>query len=130
MLITGTLTEAGGDTHSTGLSLIHSSGERIQGVQVCLLGECSKTDSEGQWGMVAPEAFLGGHVEISVSGHGIEGGVLAHVPEGAHEVSLTLEHVADGSVTIESMQVDGMAHDSSGEEELSDDSSHDHSHEM
>ena len=105
MLIAGTLTEAGGVTHSKAAR--HGAGERIEEVEICALGECSTTDSEGQWGIVAPEEFDGGNVLFSVVGHGIDTTLVVDIPEGASEVSLDLQHLEDGTIEAEHITADG-----------------------
>lgn len=130
ILIEGTLQQGDVEMHAAGLSLIHSAGERIDGVQICTLGECAQTDADGQWGLIAPEAFESGSIDISVLGHGIDAHLVVHVPEGALNVNLTLEHLGDGSVVATAMQVDGADHDPNMHDDGEDHSSNGHSHEM
>lgn len=107
MLIEGTLTEAGGANHAHSLVLKHSVGQRIEGVTVCALGECSTTDSEGQWGFVAEENFTGGDVLFTINGHGIDATTTVSIPEGANEVMLDFQHVEGGHIEAQHITADG-----------------------
>jgi hypothetical protein len=118
----GTLTERGtGHSSSSQAALKHSAGQRIGDVKVCVLGACSITDDMGQWG-VNVGAFEGGDVAVIAEGHGINSSVSAHVPAGAKDVELELDH-SKNKLSIAKMLVDGEDHtDHSGH----DHSSHDH----
>ncbi|MCC6954992.1 MAG: hypothetical protein IT290_12815 [Deltaproteobacteria bacterium] len=105
MLITGTLSQ-GATAAGHSLMLKHDAGEHIDEVSICALGECSTTDSEGQWGFVASPVFKGGLVEFSVNGHGIATTSVVDVPTDSREVSIAFVHSA-GIVTAESMTADG-----------------------
>lgn len=107
MLIEGTLTEAGGAGHATVL-LRHSAGQRIENVQICALGECSTTDSEGQWGFVAPEEFHGGEVLFSLNGHGISQAATVVIQPGAEEVIIDFQHVEGGLIEATHVTTDGV----------------------
>lgn len=104
----GTVTEQGSGHSASAIVLKHSAGERIGEVKVCVLGECSITDSEGQWG-VNVSNFTGGDVAIVLDGHGIAASVSANIPASAREVQIDLDH--DGNaVTISSLLIDGEDH--------------------
>jgi hypothetical protein len=98
MLIEGTLTEAREAGHA---ALRHGAGDRIEDVTVCALGECSITDAEGRWGVIAPETFSGGQVLFSVNGHFIESSLTVDVPSAEH-VFIDLRRVESG---VEAHQV-------------------------
>ncbi len=106
ILIEGTLIEGGGDAHEN-IILKHSSGENLENVQVCALGECSTTDAAGQWGFVAGGDFNGGQVSFTIQGHGIDTTTLIDIPAGASEVFLDLKHEEDGSVKADHITIDG-----------------------
>lgn len=110
MLIEGTLTQGTGGAHAEALNFKHDDGERIDGVEVCALGECSPTDDAGQWGFVAGSDFSGGDVLFSFNGHGIDTGTVLHIPEGATDVVIDFRHTADGTVVAEHVTVDGEEH--------------------
>lgn len=107
ILFEGTLTEAGGAGHTNSLVLKHSVGQRIENVAVCALGECSTTDSEGQWGFVAGENFTGGDVLFTINGHGIDTTTIVSIPEGAKEVLLDFQHVEGGHIEAQHITIDG-----------------------
>lgn len=107
ILIEGTLTESGGAGHSNSVALKHSDGQRIENVQICALGECSTTDSEGQWGFVAGEGFAGGDVLFTLEGHGIASTSAVKIPGGASDVFIDFQHVEGGAVEAEHVTVDG-----------------------
>ena len=105
----GTLTERG-EGHAAEALLVakHSAGQRIEGVKVCVVGECSVTDGMGQWGVHLSE-FPGGDVSVSADGHGISASVVANVPATAGTVTLDLDH-SGNSLTIAKMLIDGQDH--------------------
>jgi hypothetical protein len=86
----------------------HSAGQRVGDVKVCVLGECSITDSEGQWG-VNVSNFKGGDVAIVLDGHGISASVLTNIPDSAREVQMDLDHEGK-EVTIAKLVIDGEDH--------------------
>lgn len=94
--------------HSMEFSLKHGAGEKIEMVEVCALGECSTTDSGGNWGFVAPEVFTGGAVEFSIKGHGIDTLVSLDVPEGARDVFVHFERGKGSMVKVHHLMVDGV----------------------
>jgi hypothetical protein len=107
LVVSGTLTEAGGATHSNSLALRHSDNEGIEDVEICALGECSTTDSQGLWGFVAGEDFVGGDVLFETNGHGISAMTVINIPEGAKEVVLDLRHIEGGEIKAEHVTIDG-----------------------
>jgi hypothetical protein len=86
----------------------HSAGQRIGDVKVCVLGECSITDSEGQWGVNVSD-FTGGDVAVVLDGHGISATVSTNIPASAKEVQMDLDHKGD-EVTISKLLIDGEDH--------------------
>lgn len=107
MLIEGTLVEGRGVSHSAAR---HAAGESIENVSVCALGDCSITDPDGRWGIIAPEDFPGGEVLISVNGHSIDASLTIDVPHGARHVNAALLRVDEG-VALASLTVDGASED-------------------
>jgi hypothetical protein len=107
MLIQGTLIEAGGAGHDRALTHAHSSGQFIENVQICALGECSTTDAQGKWGFVAADNFEGGDVEFSFDGHGIATTSVVNIPVGASDVIIDFQHVEGGAVQAKHVTVDG-----------------------
>ena len=108
MLIEGSLTEAGGASHSRIVQPKHSAGQRIENVEICALGECSVTDGEGQWGFVAGEGFAGGAVLFTIEGHGIDTSTVVNIPAGANDIFLDLAHLPGGVVHAQHITVDGV----------------------
>ncbi len=105
-VIEGTLTEAGGAAHNNAVILKHSSGQKIESVTICALGECSVTDELGQWGFAGGE-LPGGDVLFTLNGHGIETTSKVNIPAGANEVFIDFQHVEGGAVKAEHVTVDG-----------------------
>jgi hypothetical protein len=108
ILIEGQLTQGGSVSHSL---LRHSAGQHIGEVEICALGECSVTDSEGQFGFLTPASYKGGEILLTVNGHGINTTVVADIPEVENDVNLQLVNNS-GVVTVAQMLVDGL--DASG----------------
>jgi hypothetical protein len=105
----GTLTERGsGHSSASKIVLRHSSGQTIGEVKICILGECSVTDDQGQWG-VNVSAFAGGDVAVVLEGHGISTSVSTNLPATAKEVEMDLDH-SGNSVTISKLMIDGEDH--------------------
>jgi len=104
----GTVTERGSGHSASAVILKHSAGERIGDVKVCVLGECSITDGEGQWG-VNIQNFKGGDLAIVLDGHGISASVSTNIPASAREVEVDLDH-NDQAVTIAKLLIDGEDH--------------------
>ncbi|MCO6432520.1 MAG: hypothetical protein J5J00_16825 [Deltaproteobacteria bacterium] len=102
-LIEGTLTEAGGAAHRV---FRHSEGERIDGVRVCAIDQCSTTDDQGQWGFVL-DGILPQEILLTIEGHGIDASAVIEIPNGASDVFLDLQHVEGGAVEVGHMTVDG-----------------------
>lgn len=127
LVLTGTLTEGDGQVHELSFTK-HAPGENIAGVEVCALGNCSVTDSAGQWGFYVGEAFTGGAVLMTVHGHGIDTDLVVDIGAQAEDVFLHLERQGDGSVIVHHMTVDGVEiedHENSEHEE----SEHEHASE-
>lgn len=119
-VIQGTLTQRGAVTHaaslaSQGLILKHGDGQRIGEVKVCILGECSITDDNGQWG-VNIEPFPGGDLTVTLEGHGISGSANVSLPATAKEVELDFGRTKN-VISVEKLIIDGEDH-----------TGHDHSH--
>lgn len=104
MLLEGTLVEARGVTHHS--MTRHGAGQPIENVSVCALGDCSITDLDGRWGIIAPEEFGGGEVLVSVNGHQIDNSLVIEVPHGARHVNAALLRVEEG-LALGSLSVDG-----------------------
>ncbi len=109
VVVQGTLTERGAG-HSAALlaEAKHSSGQLIEDVKVCILGECSITDGAGQWGVNVGE-FAGGDVTVVVDGHGIDSSVTTNLPASARDVVIDLDH-AGNVVSIAKLLIDGEDH--------------------
>lgn len=113
-VIEGTLTQTGAGHRSASIVFKHAVGARIEDVKICVLGQCSITDGEGQWG-VNIENFPGGDFVISVDGHGISTTVQSSAPASTKNMVVALGR--DGNVvTVEKLFIDGEDH-----------SEHDHS---
>lgn len=104
----GTVTEQGAGHAAMTIVPKHSAGQAIGDVKVCVLGECSITDGEGQWG-VNVSNFLGGDVAIVLDGHGISATVSTNIPASAREVQMDLDHKGN-DVTIAKLVIDGEDH--------------------
>lgn len=117
----GTLTQLSSGAHSTsghstsGLELRHSAGQNIDGVTICLLGECSVTDATGEWGVNVPE-IPAGDILLTAKGHGIDSSLVINVPGGAADVTVVLGNSSEG-ISLTSLIVDGVDH-----------TDHDHNH--
>ncbi len=107
VIIEGTLTEAGGAAHNTSLNLKHSSGQTIENVEVCALGECSTTDGEGQWGFGIQNKLAGGDIQFTIKGHGIDTQTVVSLPSSANSVFIDFKHVEGGLVNADHVTVDG-----------------------
>lgn len=107
-LIEGTLTEGGVSSHSLQLAIgmRHSSGERIEEVQICALGKCSLTDTQGQWGFVIDQELPTGDIVLTAEGHGIVSQTTISVPPSAQEIFVDLEH-EDGALVVNHLTIDG-----------------------
>jgi hypothetical protein len=97
------------------LQLRHSEGQDIDGVKICLLGECSLTDSDGEWGVNVSE-IPAGDILLTAQGHGIDSSVIINVPAGAGDVTVDLGNSAEG-ISVTALVVDGEDH-----------TEHDHDH--
>jgi hypothetical protein len=104
----GTVTERGAGHSAMAIAPKHSAGQRIEGVKVCVLGECSITDGNGQWG-VNVSNFTGGDLAIVLDGHGISASVSTNIPASARDVEVELDHTGD-EVTIARLLIDGDDH--------------------
>ena len=106
----GVLAQGDGVVHSERdlLSQVaHGAGEFIENVEVCALGECSKTDATGRWGFATASRFAGGEVLFSIVGHGIDAAVVLDVPSGADNVVVEFENHGAEGVHAHSVLVDG-----------------------
>lgn len=86
----------------------HGAGEFLENIEVCALGECSKTDANGRWGFATASRFAGGEVLFSIVGHGIDTTVVLDVPSGAENVVVELENHGAEGVHAHSVLVDGV----------------------
>lgn len=120
MVIEGQLIQGAKVAHSAPL-FRHGAGESIGEVEICALGECSITDTDGRWGFVANETFNGGDVEFSIKGHGIDGTKIVSIPAGANEVFVVFEHGTGNEIDVETLTVDNKEveheHDEDGDHE-------------
>jgi hypothetical protein len=103
----GLLTQGETASHDASNSLRHAEGENIEEVEICALGECSVTDSQGLWGFVADQSFTGGTVLFAIKGHGIDTQSTVEIPAGASDVDIHFENVA-GQVELHHLVVDGV----------------------
>jgi len=128
VLLYGTLTEAGGDSHhASSLSMRHAVGERIERVQICVLGQCQITSDDGEWGFFVPE-MSGQEVEFSFDGHGINTETSITLPSAEHEVYIEFLHTA-GIVEAGVILIDGMdMHTDHSEADDHHHAEHDHDH--
>jgi hypothetical protein len=67
---------------------------------VCALGECSTTDSEGQWGFAVGKDSARGEVLFTFAGH-ITGTSIVSFPEGILEAEITFVNRGNGTVEAE-----------------------------
>lgn len=108
MLIEGRLTQGETGGHLESAQLRHGAGETIAEVAICALGECSTTDSNGQWGFVADESYKGGDIVFTITGHGIDGTrITAPIPLGASSVVINFVRGENDDVEIDSLVADG-----------------------
>jgi hypothetical protein len=116
VIFEGTLTQTGlGHSSAATVATKHAPGVRIENVKICILGECSLTDSIGQWGLQVPD-FGDGDVAITVNGHGIDSAVSVDIPASAKEVTIALGRDSN-TITVTRLIIDGEDH-----------SGHDHDH--
>lgn len=104
----GELTQ-GGSTEHAERRLKHGAGEPIENVKICALGRCSTTDSEGNYGFIAPSDFKGGDVLFEVEGHGILASTVVSVPDSAKDVFVHFETSAKTEVHVHELLIDGVA---------------------
>jgi hypothetical protein len=104
----GTVTERGSGHSAATEAAKHSAGQRIGDVKVCVLGECSITDDQGQWGVNVTN-FAGGDLSVVLDGHGISASVSTNIPASAKDVQMDLDH-AGNTVTIAKLMIDGEDH--------------------
>ena len=114
ILLEGLLTQGEEVVHSASATLRHAANENIEDVEICALGECATTDSAGEWGFVAPESFIGGSIQFTIKGHGIDSTSEVTVPEGAQAVYVHFENSADGHVIVHHKTVDGVEVEADG----------------
>ena len=103
----GLLTQGEAASHDSSNSLRHDKGENIEEVEICALGECSVTDTQGLWGFVADQSFTGGTVLFTIKGHGIDTQSTVEIPTGASDVDIHFENVA-GQIELHHLVVDGV----------------------
>ena len=147
-VIQGSLTEGGGTNNGSGSgggvvtagsgvitgrnvvpSVMHSAGEPLEKVQVCVLGQCSTTDGLGQWGMAAPDSFAGGDALFTVNGHGIDSSLVVTLPIGASDIVVTLVHQPGAGVSASRVTADGEDTATGADDAEHDHGSHEHEHE-
>jgi hypothetical protein len=115
-IVHGSLIQLSDGAHSTdSLELRHSAGQKIDGVTICLLGECSVTDASGEWGVNVPE-IPAGDILLTLKGHGIDSSKVINVPGGATDVTVELGNSSEG-ISLMALVVDGVDH-----------TEHDHNH--
>lgn len=103
-LITGNLTQSGAVNHS----FRHDAGEKIEDVEICALGQCSTTDSEGQWGFEVDTRNVK-EATFSIKGHGIDTTTNVEIESGANQIEIEFKH-DDGKVEAHSVVADGHEH--------------------
>lgn len=112
MLIEGRLVQGDGGAHSA--ILRHGAGEPIEHVQICALGDCTDTDLDGSYGLIADPSFRGGRALFSIDGHGIDADVAVDIPAGSEHVTVNFTRVLEGIEASVSDHSDG--HDHGGHE--------------
>ncbi len=115
VIIEGDLNQGASSDHKL---FKHSEGEHIGEVEICALGECSTTNTEGEWGFATSEDLNGNEVSFKFTGHGIDTTTIVKIPDAEENVLIKFVHSAN-VVTIAEMLVDGQE----------DHSNHDHAHE-
>ena len=120
----GFLDQGSDSGHSAKVNPRHSAGERIEEVDICAFGECSKTDAQGQWGFLV-NSFKGGEVLFSAVGHGIDDTFVVEIPESAKDVMLHLQNNG-GQVGVHHMTVNGQPFSSESAHTHSEEESHSH----
>ena len=103
--IEGTLTQVAAGSRCTSIPK-QTSDARIEGVRICILGQCSVTDSAGQWS-VNIDNFPGGEFLIAVDGRGISTAASTSVPAGALGIWLSLCR-DDNLITVDSLSYGSM----------------------
>jgi len=128
VLLHGSLTEAGGFHHqSSTINMRHAVGERLERVQICVMGQCQITSDDGEWGFFIGE-MNGQEVEFSFDGHGINTKTTIALPSAEHEVYIEFLHTA-GLVEAGVIIIDGMdMHSDHSEADDHDHAGHHHGH--
>jgi hypothetical protein len=107
VILEGQITQGAEETHANNALLNrHGENEPIQDVEVCALGVCALTDSEGQFGMELPEDFEGGELVLSAKGHGIDSQTALHLDSTANDVFVHLQN-QDGNLMIHHLMING-----------------------
>ncbi len=107
VVLEGQITQGAEEMHvNSALLSRHGENEPIQDVEVCALGVCALTDSEGQFGMGLPEDYKGGEFLLSAKGHGIDNQIVLHLESNAKDVFVHLQN-QDGKLTIHHLMING-----------------------
>jgi hypothetical protein len=107
MVFQGQLTQGGAVAHAAAAEK-HGAGQNIENVEICALSECSTTDADGNWGFVVSDSFIGGSVEFSINGHGIQTSASIDVPEGTQDVFVHFENRGKNGVMVHHLMIDGV----------------------
>ncbi len=86
----------------------HGAGEFLENIEICAVGECSKTDANGRWGFASEATFAGGDIAFTIKGHGIDTTTIITVPSGADNVEIEFENHGTEGVHAHSVVVDGV----------------------
>lgn len=103
VVLQGKLMQGGVAAHSDAKQQMipkHGAGVPLDEVQVCALGVCSTTDSEGQWGFAVGKDGARGEVLFTFSGH-IKGTSVVSFPESFSEAEITFVNMGNGMVEAE-----------------------------
>ena len=103
----GILNQGESVAHSDNV-LRHAAGQNIENVEICALGECSTTDSNGAWAFEAPESFNGGEVEFTIKGHGIDTTQIVDVPDESSEIFVHFQRIGQNDVIVHHLIIDGV----------------------
>lgn len=115
-VIEGQLTEGVGDAH-TESRIKHGVDEPIEEVEVCSLGRCSKTDSQGMFGFSVSDDFKGGDILLTVAGHETNSEIVINFPENVSTLFVHLERHSSTEVEIHHLIHDGVTVDLSHADE-------------
>ena len=125
LILEGELTQGATEEHSNTLIYRHAENEPISEVKVCVLDQCSITDSEGRFGMGLPESFTSGDVLVTAEGHGIDTEFMVNLPAAENEFYLHFQH-QDGKIKVHHMLVDGERLEADAHDHESEDTDHKH----